>query len=266
MENQSVTTFQNSQQTIPTQGNSKLNYWKIFTLIFATLFIGTASIYVLGLQKEKELSKTFVGKQEPTNEKTEIGFPSVTPSNVDFTATAINSEWEKTDIAGGGVSFKYPKSWHVVSNSQVEGKSLGYRLVLINPKPFNVATTHGPDSDFWISVQNGLANPEEEFNKQLSDERKNLVEIKEEMLSSKYFDKIYHITGKIAGGGMMGGTEVEKYFFILTNQKYFPSEKQNINIFSAGVTEWTNDKKQTDILKQIVLSVKECHYTWCENE
>lgn len=263
MEKQSVTNFQNSQQAIPTQSNSKLNYWKIFTLIFAILFIGTASIYVLGSQKEKELSKTFVNEQEP---KTEIGFPSVTPQDADSTATTINTGWEKTDIAGGGVSFKYPKGWHVVSNSQVEGRSLGYRLVLINPKPFNVATTHGPDSDFWISVQNGLANPEEEFNKQLSDERKNLVEIKEEVLSSKYFDKIYHITGKIAGGGMMGGTEVEEYFFMLTNPKYFPPEKQNINIFSAGVTEWTNDKKQSGILQQIMLSVKECHYTWCENE
>lgn len=272
MQNQEIQDSQGLQKNNDIKVRPKPNYWKGLSLLFAVLFLGTVSIFVLNLQKIKEQSCLPTNKQQESKniEENKNSYPTSKPQNVNLSPTVTNQNWISTDIAGGGVSFKYPEGWHVIYTEVPEGPP-GSRLILIGQKPFHVTAPQGPDSDFWISIQNGLANPEEEFNKQLnkqlSDEKKNLVEIKEETLSSKYFDKIYHIKGKIPDGDMMGGTQVEKYFFMLTNPKYFPTDgKININIFSAGITNWTNDIKKSEILKQIILSVKECHHTWCENE
>ena len=168
-------------------------------------------------------------------------------------------DWVKTDIAGGGIVFEYPAGWHIATHVPI-GAPLGKNAVLVSKEPIMVDTTHGPDSNFVISIQNGLLNPEEELDKLYNEQRDQLEEVNEEIMTNKFYKKIYHLQGKISGDGMRGGNEVDKYFFITDNSEYKDlSDKMNLNIIIAS-------GEPGDLLKDIVMSFKYCSYTHCLDE
>ncbi|MBI2597523.1 hypothetical protein HYW41_05195 [Candidatus Daviesbacteria bacterium] len=183
-----------------------------------------------------------------------------TTSMPQSTSTVPSSRWIETDVAVSGLEFKYPQGWHVVDTG------LESNEILMGSKPFVISTGEGSTADIKITVKNGLPNPEEQFNKRLSEEKSSLINTKEEILTNKYFDKIYHLQGKLAGDGMYSGRKIDWYIFMLTNPKYIPSDKLNISVIEAEPVYGSGVQNISEILKEVVLSVKECHYTWCEND
>ena len=232
----------------------------VLKVIVAVLFIVLPIVgFVFGMQYGSLLNQNNL-----TDNKTILSSPIKNSNNSD--ANSSNKiTWVKTNSAGRGVTFEYPRGWHVAIDNNVRNMPLSYSNVFVSSVPIIVSTTEGSISDFVISVQNGLPNPQKEFEKLLNNEKKQLTDLKEDILSSKYFEKIYKITGKVAGEGFRGGSSVEKYFIIQTNPKYFPHDPDgsNINIITI---DGGGIQQERLIFNHILMSIKECHFTWCENE
>lgn len=192
------------------------------------------------------------------------------PSNLQIKSRLKdNIEWASTNILGRGITFKYPIGWHV---------AIYNNKVAINPKPVSVnpigARTEGPLGQLVISVIDTQNNPQAELNQLVKDTKAGLTDITEEILSSKYFEKIYHIkgiiygeiiNGKAVGDMEAGGMPRELFFLLQTNPKYISSD--NINSQSIITVESDPLKSEYNQISQdIVFSIKECHKIDCESE
>lgn len=217
--------------------------------------IVTAVVLGLGLLAAAYAGYWYRDQQVQLVEKpTAVFQPTSTP--IPAHKPELKASWVNTSFFGYGLAFEYPEGWHVASYGP-EGLTEG-TLVLVNPEPIMVTTTHGPASEIIISVKNGFLNPEEEFNKMYQEEKARLENVFEEEIPSEHFVKIHHLKGTVAGGGMLGGTSVNKYFFISSNPKYTNlDDKLNRNLITIS-------GEQSTTLEHIVESFKECSYTHCE--
>lgn len=253
---QSTNSSETSYPTSSHINNQRGSLPLILAGVVLLLVVGGGAYYV-GSQRNNSISTTQDAQVVPTTTLTQD-----TPEQTQNTNTQTKGTWTKTSFVGMGLAFEYPNGWHVASYEPDYLPNFAQQL-LINDAPIMVSTPHGPASKFIITLRNGSNTPEDEFKKELDKQKAGLIKVEEKTFPSEYFGTIYQLKGEF-GEGMLGGTKIEKYFFMSTNAKYANlGDKLNLNIVTAEVM--SPSSQDSELLQKIVLSFRECHYTTCES-
>lgn len=183
------------QQVSPVQNPQTTNLFKIISILVVSiiLLVGVFSAGImLGGNRAKVVkeSKTSLTTAAPTSSPI---YTPTTPISGTTPAESMVTTWRKaTNLSA--ITFEYPNGWHVSSGwFNKEGDPVP---ILLDPEPLYGAPRGGPISIIMISDYSGLNSPTDTLNKNLSDAKKNITDLKESTFTANG-TTFYKLEGKV---------------------------------------------------------------------
>lgn len=238
------------QLASPVQNPQTTNLFKIIILVVnIILLVGafSAGIMIGGNRAKviKDSEKCLTTASPTTNPICNPTTPISKTTPTESTATS----WRKaTNLSS--ITFEYPNGWHVRSNWVNED---GVIEILLDPEPLDGLRMEGPFSVIAIREYFALNNPTDTLNKNLSEAKKYITDLKESTFTVNG-TTFYKLEGKADFHSEM--VPILEYHALLKGRS---NDNMNTYLIRAQLTYFENNEKHQEyakILDKIVRSLR----------